>query len=601
MSTDNFSVISWAVAFLRTCPTQNSDMVYLTTALEEGRIQDYLNYAPSCKVGHPDFPYVYMAKSLLSKAQFSKEYFDPKIARAKAVERFFLAEEQCRLTNRRLRRLRWDRCSQITHRWELNVLNRAADIVASVLGSPDYLKLLEQARFTSGSDSANPFGFTSEYHKYMCRPEVTRDALDLGLIFINSNPRWAANVAGSNSRWKEGQPSYRPVSVVPSAVKIVVGNKVSYVPKNAKTDRAIAVEPHLNVLIQRTVGISIKQRLKRFGIDLELGQATNQDLAQLGSARGCLATVDLSMASDTVSRELVEWLVPTTWYRLMDSIRSKVGLMGSQKILWEKFSSMGNGFTFELESLIFYSIIRAVIPDDRWDAQKSWIHVYGDDLIIPAEFSAEIIRALQFCGFETNIEKTFIDGPFRESCGKDYINGTNIRPFFIKETRRFNQRSLFKLANTIRLYSGLDFHSPSHLTWLHSHWGGIVSRISRVLPIPVSYGPEQGLYVTEREFYEYGGMKTPCGSSWVTRFLTPIPDERKLRALYESRGRGSPKRESCHGLLLVALNDISEPPSIWDSESVASDITLNFSKGNPVRYVESTSSVGVFTSPSEWY
>lgn len=608
MNADDFSVINWVTSFIKDCPTKNQDLDYYSTALERGDVGSYLSYLPITQKSHPDYPYVYLAQNALAKAVFPKGMYSAAKARQTAIQRFYLAEGMCCETNLRLSKIDKERQFQLKYYREIHILDRAKEIIVDVLGNLNYSSLLRAARFTDGTDSANPFGFTSSYHKYSSNPESTRSARDIAWIFINATPRWAARIAGTNQRINQyNDYSFRPVSVLPCVVKTVEGNRVEFVPKNAKTDRAIAVEPHLNVYIQRAIGVSIRNKLLKKGIDLINGQDLNRDLARIGSVRGCVATIDLSMASDTVSRKLVEYLLPASWHLLMNKVRSSHGSINGKLIEYEKFSSMGNGYTFELESLIFYALIRASIPPDKWAQCREFVHVYGDDLIVPTEYVNQVLNILEFSGFSPNTDKTFIDGPFRESCGKDYLNGSNIRPFFIKETGRFNRRAFFKLANAIRLYAGYDFHSQSHRHWLHSHWRGIVSRISRPLPIPVTYGPDQGLYVTEREFFEYGGKLTPCGSSWGITALAAIPDERALAQLYRDKGRGSPKRGDYHLLLMIALRDNdSNPQDIArnsytnDTPVSPSDITLNFSKGNPVRYIEVSTSSGVFSSPAEW-
>ena len=66
---------------------------------------------------------------------------------------------------------------------------------------------------------------------------------------------------------------------------------------------------------------------------------------------------------------------------------------------------MGNGYTFELETLIFYALIRAVV------GKESTASVYGDDLIYPSCHTREVRALLNFVGFATNEEKSFPVGP----------------------------------------------------------------------------------------------------------------------------------------------------------------------------------------------
>ena len=92
---------------------------------------------------------------------------------------------------------------------------------------------------------------------------------------------------------------------------IVEGNTVTTVPKNAKTNRVIAIEPDWNMFFQLGLGRAIRRRLRhKFGVLQPWSGSVNSQLAKAGSIDGFLATIDLKAASDTVSLALVEALIP---------------------------------------------------------------------------------------------------------------------------------------------------------------------------------------------------------------------------------------------------------------------------------------------------
>jgi hypothetical protein len=209
-----------------------------------------------------------------------------------------------------------------------------------------------------------------------------------------------------------------PVSIVPA--------RLNFVPKNAKTHRSVCTEAGLNVMFQLGLGAVMARRLASFGVDIR-DQSLNQRRAREGSLTGALATLDLSSASDTVSREIVFELLPLEWAELLNWGRSsKVELPNGDLISQEKFSSMGNGYTFPLETLIFWGLAAACCDRDS-DAT-----VYGDDIIIPSVKYDLLAEVLRYAGFILNVGKSFHEGPFRESCGKDYFRGTDVRPFYAK-------------------------------------------------------------------------------------------------------------------------------------------------------------------------
>jgi hypothetical protein len=214
-------------------------------------------------------------------------------------------------------------------------------------------------------------------------------------------------------------------------VKVVPGNNVITVEKNYKTYRTIAKEPCMNIYVQKGIGRVIRHRLKRVNVDLN-DQTRNQHAAREGSRDGSLATIDLSMASDTLAFELVSNLLPNDWWYALEQCRSPFGVLPSGALLkYQKFSSMGNGYTFELESLVFWAICQTVCAN--LDEVDNRVCVYGDDLVVPTEHFETVVERLKEAGFKPNQSKTFGSGPYRESCGKHFWKGRDITPFYIRK------------------------------------------------------------------------------------------------------------------------------------------------------------------------
>lgn len=248
----------------------------------------------------------------------------------------------------------------------------------------------------------------------------------------------------------------------------VRGNVWGSVPKNSSTDRSIGFEPSFNLFVQKSIGSKLKSRLRRLGLldqharcpvfdgrqyiagrRARLAKDHHMRLARLSSIDDTLATIDLSNASDTVSSAVVETLLPKPWFQLLDSVRSPMTNVNGRWYRLEKFSSMGNAFTFELETLIFYALCKATGKYFSVDLDTSEnFSVFGDDMIVPSSIAHPLLSVLQFFGFTTNAEKTFLHGPFRESCGGDYYAGCDVRPFFYTRAPR-NPSEIFALCNKI--------------------------------------------------------------------------------------------------------------------------------------------------------
>lgn len=216
--------------------------------------------------------------------------------------------------------------------------------------------------------------------------------------------------------------------------------KLAFVPKSAKTDRSVVVEPWLNSFYQLGLGKVMAGRLRTHGVDIR-DQTRNQNLARQGSLSGDLATLDLSSASDTIATGFVWSLLPIEWAFLLSHFRTGEVTYEGRSLRLQKFSSMGNGFTFPLETLIFYAMACACVEPE--DEEK--VSVYGDDIIVPTYAYPVLCEVLNAGGFIPNTDKSFADGPFRESCGADYLSGIDIRPSYLKDA--LHAYDLFRLHN----------------------------------------------------------------------------------------------------------------------------------------------------------
>ncbi len=328
-----------------------------------------------------------------------------------ALSSFRKCEDLCREANERFRHpTRYPEFLRIQP-----VLHRASQIILEVLGdTPPSYSALHPFTFSSGNNvgvqrySSPMFKLgnrltCSDYFRAV--PELLAE-----LPLLTSVHSFKED---DNSWWLD---------------LILVDGKWGSVPKNAETDRSIVTEPTLNMLGQLAHGRWLKRRLKRFGVDL-YDQSLNKERAKRASIDGVEATIDLSEASSSICKELVFDLLPPLWSARLDSLRSHVvSLPSGERLLLEMFSSMGNGFTFELESLIFYSLVRSICES----LDIEWVPaIYGDDIIVDVRAYDRIKEVFSQVGFRVNESKTFTTGDFRESCGGDYLSGFDVRPFVV--------------------------------------------------------------------------------------------------------------------------------------------------------------------------
>lgn len=398
---------------------------------------------------------------LFSKFDFVESPFNK---REKAELRFFEAEERCRETNFRVGRL-LDLPNDVNA-----VIHRAQRYIERVLGNFDLNKMLGFCRFGPGASLCVSGPYTTEYFK-LCEksPTVGSDAFPYAEALLACDHKWRGHLLGVHPFDVAGP--FSPVDGLGVELTEVNYNKVTFVPKNAKTDRSIAIEPYFNVYFQLGLGALIRERLyKRCGINLD-SQVRNQALALKGSMTGQLATIDFSMASDTISRETVRLLIAPTWFDHLDRLRSKNYKLGGSCRPYQKFSSMGNGYTFELETLIFHSL--ALAACEELDLDTTDITVYGDDVILPVGGCVLYEKVCNYLGFKVNEEKSFSSGSFRESCGEDYLNGVRVRPVFCKELDTVQHvaslaNRLFELNRSVGVGSRVNDMLRNAVGLLHS-------------------------------------------------------------------------------------------------------------------------------------
>jgi len=330
---------------------------------------------------------------------------------AECVGSFFKDEEQCALTNARLSPFLNNGPFEDPSDCHIHeILREMAAQTKAILG---VLPLdLEGARFGPGATFGDKGALTTVPDKITSRLTTTKSAWALAPLWERT--AWARSVVSS--------PQSSPL--------FTQGNRFTTVPKSAKKLRGIAIEASLNVFYQLGVGRALRHRLYRTGIDLDFGQARHRERARAASRSGAYSTIDLSSASDNVCTNLVSLLIPPQWLDVLRCLRSPKTYIGGKWVYLNKFSSMGNGFTFELETLIFYVIACQAC---RLSGCEVDVLVYGDDIIVPTPAGKLCASLLRFLGFRPNPKKTFLTGVFRESCGGDFFNGIAVRPFYLKE------------------------------------------------------------------------------------------------------------------------------------------------------------------------
>lgn len=413
-------------------------------------------FDPITAVSGRDCEVARQAACLVQKVPFTG---DDDARTAAATEKFFRAEARCKSINKLFRRRRQierklypDYPEYTSPVWPSWLARARAEIRRCIGEDPPVDAVLDNARFGPGV-AVGIGGDELDFVSKMRVPELP--CTPSAVPYVRNAMMRHAQIRSLHYHKRSYKTERGYVDYVcyddtyandqfDRRVALVDYNKIQFVPKNAKTFRTIGIEPLGNSFVQLGVDFVLKRCLQSWGIDLA-DQTRNQRAAFLGSLSDSLkafATIDLSAASDSLAREVVRALLPAGWYNFLNTLRSPTYNLGGANYVYEKFCSMGNGFCFPLETLVFASVIRASGVPKRDYA------VYGDDIIVPQGDALIVIERLNEIGFKTNVDKTFVHGPFRESCGKEYYNGQDVTPFKLDETP-LNHEVLCKLHNSL--------------------------------------------------------------------------------------------------------------------------------------------------------
>lgn len=300
------------------------------------------------------------------------------------------------------------------------ILLRAKNIIARVLGEFVEDEFLANCKHSSGSTIGVNYQNSSIEAK-------------LGkLTYTEGVQRWFQYYLSYDSQLRSVLDSHQ------HRYELVRGSKAVTVPKDNKKVRMICVEPCLNMFFQQGLMHCLTTRLEKVGLSFSSQQDRNRQLAWYGSLTGTLATIDWSSASDTLNYDLIKFLLPHRWFYYLDQFRcGEIEILGVYEKL-HMFSTMGNACTFPLETLVFWAFAVASVSladqasqtlvDERFFYEAA---VFGDDCILPVQDVPTFLGFMERFGFLPNASKSYWEGPFRESCGNDFLAGKDVRPFFL--------------------------------------------------------------------------------------------------------------------------------------------------------------------------
>jgi len=453
--------------------------------------------------------------------------------------------------------------SEVPSSTTAQVLCLARKKIAEILGQFSEAEFWQGWRFGPKSTSSLRYReATVENKLQLGTPAATLEALPLFRNLLQNEPGWSYCMSrkfGGETHWIDCSGDKVPhdgVKIVEHLTRICQFDRWTSVRKNAKTDRGIGIPPDGNIAMQLSVGKMIRRRLHDVGVDLS-DQTRNQVAALRASLKGDNATVDVRGASQSVTCGLVWNLIGSQdrreldwrWFWVLEALRTPFTLVDGDMHENEVFSMMGNGYTFELESLVFYALAWACTSFLHEDVDA--VSVYGDDIILPVGSYDLLVEVFDFCGFRINEDKSYHsigDYRFRESCGKHYLNGVDVTPFYV-DSPLDNPATIILAANNLVRWAVKPGHRDGRVfpVWVYlvAHLGP--GYLDRKIPLGEA---NDGLIVDWDEccppsvwLKGVGGMPhTHSGWKVKTVAYEPRPTalddlSRYLRWLYNTSGR----------------------------------------------------------------
>lgn len=354
-------------------------------------------------------------------------------------------------------------------------------------------------------------------------------------------------------------------------------SRLCFVPKDSRGPRIICCEPKELMFIQQGVQRNLTVLLERRseGRINFIDQSINANLALTSSETGMHATVDMKDASDRVSTELVMLVFPLWAHRYLHALRSHGTILPDGQIFVDhaKFAPMGSAICFPIESAIFWSVCVAAAVSCGYsylDAKRA-SYVYGDDIVIHPEVFPALQRICAKVGLLLNLDKTYVSGPFRESCGTDAWMGENVTPLKIRKdlasrtlngstaaaiceyssnclAANYRQTGLYLKALVEEKYPGIPFTLRPigclHVVSPHDVWMGNnptlrtrVNESTRTLEVlgwciktPKHTTHLEGLSRLHKNLYGYWALRDPS--------QVEIPRSQKVRKKYVLVGTG---------------------------------------------------------------
>lgn len=492
--------------------------------------------------------------NLLKKYRFAEDLYTDEQLHKLSLRKYFSEQE----------RIMSPRRQSLT---TMLVLQEARLIVKQVLGDLDPEEIVDAAKFGSKSSIGCPFRLAYLDYKLSDKKAFSGSKECIDWFFreyLYNDEMLARIISPAMGRFFPSGEDHS-FGFTPAKTSTHESLALVTVPKTWKTLRLITPLTLLSLFYSNGLGKVIKERLKDYGLDIGKLQHQHRRLVKTYSRTRTHVTADLSAASDSISRTLLMQLLPRKWYRAVRKVLTHRLIVDGKPCYTASVLPMGNGVTFPLETLVFYSLIKAI---GTLSKTRGTYSVYGDDLIYPTEIHGMVEKVFSQVGFVMNSDKTFVHHDFRESCGADYYRGADVRSYYFKGQSRDLTRSRYA-AELYKAYNGLSLRwdpleIPGTLHWILTELSTLGYPLLRV---PPSYPDTAGIKVAQPglvpqncHYADWHPIKTSFtdGSRWWSfLFFDDKPFDRHVikQEVY------------CWKAIRGLSSDDERPDTIWDDAS----------------------------------
>lgn len=480
-----------------------------STAFQNGGIKGFRAYKWPARCQAP--PYLFKTEAqlenLFKRYRFEEDVFSDDELLIMAKEKFIATQE------------RIARPLQITP-IVFKVLQKARHIIRVILGEYDAEEHMASCRFGKRACAKVPYSRSYLDLKFGAPLTGSQEHIAWFKNYLHSDQLLSEVIAQCQGL---PEPRYEMCETL----------TLSFVPKSYKSLRSIKPPTLIGSFYTYGLGRVLQDRLLKVGLDIRRLQRRHGRLVKSNSLTRQLVTADLSAASDSLTRELLRRLLPSAWYRAcMLGVVPNVKL-GISSVRLQSVATMGDGHTFPLQTLIFYSILCAI--GELVGVGGTHVSVYGDDLIYPRSFHKYVAGIFPKLHLVLNNDKTFVHDFFRESCGSDCYHGIDVRPFQYEGRSQHLSRQPYAVF-LYKLYNGLTLRwceeeIPQTLAYLRSE---ICSSQDCILQVPPSFPDGAGLKTTQ---IIKGGFYSPIvyaksTHTWVFNYLHVCADFRVVESQY---------------------------------------------------------------------